>query len=162
MPKKTLLLLRHAHRDKDAGHDVDNGLSQKGRRQAKRLTERYLADLGGVFVPGDIKIYSSPKKRCIETVEGISDATGVSIEIQPLLDEGERLKARARSFVEIWKRSRKPLTIACSHGDWLPVMLLELTGTEIQLSKAGWAELVTDEDWPSGVRLTRVIQKSED
>ena len=150
---KTLILIRHAHRDT---HDrsADNGLSAKGKRQVERLRESLLArDPKAAFL-------TSPKRRCRETLVPLAEQAGALARVEPLLDEqgpdeseGE-LHARVQSFAE-WFRSEAPaLTYACSHGDWLPLCIEELSGEAGDLRKGAWARLVLAAH--GGVRLEKL------
>jgi broad specificity phosphatase PhoE len=149
-----LIVVRHAHRDKAEGKDKDNGLSEKGRRQAARIAARF----GCEFVDERALVISSPKKRCRETVEGL----GVKVQSFELLDEEgpdetwEKFNQRIEQFMTWWVREAPPLVVACSHGDWIPAFLRSATKADIELSKGGWAELtLTDGD----VRLEWLLQK---
>jgi 8-oxo-dGTP diphosphatase len=135
---KILILVRHAHRDKPMGGILDNGLSEKGRRQAKRVRERFEAELGG---SARAYLVSSPKARCRETLEPLSQLLGTEIAINEMLNEGEPVIQKVRSFLEWWRLKGPSLTVICSHGDWLPVCIGELTGVPYELAKGGWAEL---------------------
>lgn len=145
---KRLLIIRHAHRDKPFGSSFDNGLSLKGIKQAEELRDRFeekLTDRNPDFI-------SSPKKRCIETVQPLCDALGKKLEVSALLDEGENLEARVRQFCDVWKK-RGPLhTVVCSHGDWIPVCVDFLTGRQLDIEKAGWIEVELDGDDVAEVR----------
>ncbi|MBI3542963.1 MAG: histidine phosphatase family protein [Deltaproteobacteria bacterium] len=148
---KTLILIRHAHRVKVDGGAADNGLSPKGRRQAeaaRKFFKRRFDDTHPLIV-------SSPKKRCLETVEPIARAAQVEVSISPLLDEGPSVLRRAQEFIAWWKREAPELTIACSHGDWLPVCLEELVHVDLELKKGAWAELELSARSP---RLTWLVQ----
>src|SRR4051812_17636433 len=126
-----LIIVRHAHRDKAEGREQDNGLSAKGLKQAARVLERFQAELGAGAKP---RLLSSPKKRCVETVQPIASATGVKLQLSPLLDEGADLETRARRFFAEWKKDAPALTVICSHGDWIPYFLEFATGVPTDLS----------------------------
>lgn len=143
---RTLILIRHAHRD-TSDRAADNGLSDKGRIQAKALVKHYLK----AYPPGNgapsLRVISSPKRRCVETVASIAECAEVSLELDSDLEEqrpdknkGE-LASRAKHFISRWIQSDDPLVIACSHGDWLPVALHSATGARAELKKGGWAEI---------------------
>lgn len=101
-------LFRHAHAgrriDWDA-QDEERPLSDLGRNQALVVAER-LQSL-------DIdRILTSPYVRCVQSVEPLSEATGIVIEIEPRLAEqtsGERLNALLGELT--------PGTVLCTHGD---------------------------------------------
>lgn len=138
---KTLVLIRHAHRD-TSQRENDNGLDDKGREQAKALrrffTSRHAVDDKAVW------LVSSPKKRCLETLEPISRALDRPVDVHPLLDEGGPLDGKVRSFLEEWKKSKVPLTLVCSHGDWLPVAIYQLFGLHLDVKKGCWLEAEID------------------
>jgi len=112
-------------------------LSEKGKKQAKKLLLHFLESY-----PDSVPlILSSPKARCKETVEPISVRVKVPVKESDLLDEGDYVERRAESFIKWWKEKGPELTIACSHGDWIPVGLEKATGVSVDLEKGGWAEL---------------------
>ncbi len=132
-------LLRHA----DAGrrgvvNDTERGLSKKGRAQAERIARRH--DDGPVR-----HIVSSPYARCVQTVEPLSNATGIAIEIDDALGEGVG-PSHAISLIE---SALEPM-ILCSHGDVIGevMTLLDRRGVPLdddRLAKASaWELTVTD------------------
>lgn len=151
-PGKVLLIIRHAHRDKDRGREVDNGLSAKGRRQAA-----WGADYFRHHFSGRARFISSPKLRCLETLLPI--ARRARIEVSSLLDEGRGLRRRARAFLRQWRASRQGLTVISSHGDLIPALLEAASGAPVELAKGGWAIL---EEIDGRVRLTWILQSFED
>lgn len=142
MITKTLVLVRHAHRDKSEGRDRDNGLSPKGRRQASAFAKRY-RKLHVLAARRDALVVTSPKRRCIETIETIvPPAQGQAI-ILDCLDEGGRVRAKAMDFLKWWESDATPaLTVACSHGDWIPEFLKCAVGRRTALEKGAMIELV--------------------
>jgi phosphohistidine phosphatase SixA len=137
-PRKRLILIRHAHRDL-SDRDLDNGLSDKGHAQVKKLLK--LADDELPKKPR-ATFMSSPKARCIQTIEPLAEAHGAELEICGWLDEGDHLDSRVKEFTDWWRSSRAPeLTVICSHGDWIPLCLKVLTGVEQAIEKGGWAEV---------------------
>ena len=146
MPKKktdptsthpVLIILRHAHRDTSQGNHLDNGLSEKGWTQAKKIRKYYKKNVNYK----EPLILSSPKIRCIETVEKLAKATNVEIQISELLNEGGDLLSKTLKLTEELLKTTQPLTVLCSHGDVIPILLHRLTGSEILLSKGGWIQL---------------------
>jgi broad specificity phosphatase PhoE len=144
--ERVLILIRHAHRD-TSDRSADNGLSAKGQSQARALLKHYLKayphrDDGPVP-----RVLSSPKLRCVETVAPIAGRSEARLELDPLLGErrpGEderAFKERAGQFIARWMAGSDPITVACSHGDWLPVALHSATGAQVLLKKGGWAEI---------------------
>jgi len=148
MMHKRLVLIRHAHRD-TAISSLDNGLSEKGKKQVKQMIrfaqERELED--AVFL-------SSPKKRCIETVTPLADLFRAKVKIEAMVGEGGPIGA-LENFVSWWKREAPETTVACSHGDVIPMLVEQITGAKISIKKAGWCELeLVDGD----VYLTWLVQ----
>lgn len=151
---KTLVLVRHAHRDKAWGRSTDNGISDKGRRQAQAVLRLWLERHGQA--KGAPLVLSSPKRRCMETVAPIAAALGVRVEERDVLDEGGDLLRSAREFVKWWKTQAPPLVVACSHGDWIPVCIDRLIGSPIEVEKGAFVELGLEGD---EVRLLFLAQE---
>jgi broad specificity phosphatase PhoE len=174
MLPKTLILIRHAHRTTE-DRSKDNGLSPKGQAQVKQLVKfakRRLASLSQKSLSQKskgseknsqvseksksakktdlpaVKFYSSPKKRCIETVAPVAREYLQTIEIEDLLtehssSENEALYlARIDEFLDTWKYEAGNVTVVCSHGDWIPLAIQKLTGVKLNLRKSGWVEVV--------------------
>lgn len=139
----TLIVLRHAHRETINGRGRDNGLSKKGKRQALALKKFFRFRLGK---SPDVCLLSSPKKRCLETVEPIADMIGTEVEVHSVLDEQQRgessaaFAGRVDRFCKDWRKSRYSITVVCAHGDWIPVATKKLVGVEVHVSKGGWVE----------------------
>jgi 8-oxo-(d)GTP phosphatase len=154
---KRLILVRHAHRDKDQGREVDNGISPKGEKQVKRLTRYFVRR----FPATQALILSSPKVRCLETLAPLAALCGTKVQEDPLLiEQGLKesqgsLETRVRRFASAWRQSEAEFTLACSHGDWIPLCLEELVGLTTELKKGGWAEIVLIDGTP---RLYQLIQ----
>jgi broad specificity phosphatase PhoE len=136
MDSKILILIRHAHRDKNFGSDADNGLSERGQNQAKKLREQLLR----TYEIEDAIFASSPKRRCVETLLPTVVPRGGEKNIHKLacLDEGGSLETKVHQFIKWWDAQKKRLTFACSHGDVLPLCIEALTGEKIDLEKASW------------------------
>src|SRR5258708_4894658 len=111
--KKTLVLIRHAHRDNTV-RSKDNGLSEKGREQARWLKKFYFKRFGDNQT-GGVWLASSPKKRCIETVSAIAAEMGKTVDLNPDLDEQsnqesiEKFEGRVAHFLKDWKDSPQEL-----------------------------------------------------
>ena len=140
-PGKTLLLVRHAHRDKSQGRSLDNGLSEKGRAQARSFRKYFRAQ----FPKSTPVLLSSPKRRCIETLEPIAKMSGVGIKVDPRLDEQREsdngFRLRVRRYCNRLKARKDSLLVLCSHGDWIPLAIEELTALSVQLPKGAWVEI---------------------
>jgi broad specificity phosphatase PhoE len=145
-PKK-LIIVRHAHRNKLKSGEADNGLSAKGKKQAKALQKLY----SNVFGGKKAVILSSPKVRCMETVQPIAKKIKVSLETIDSLNEAQsdtELNEKIRSFHSYWQKLDAPLTLICSHGDWIPTYLKQVLGVDIDLDKGGWIELESSQEKP--------------
>ncbi|MFM8270359.1 MAG: SixA phosphatase family protein [Pseudomonadota bacterium] len=155
---KTLIIIRHAHRDTDKGRELNNGLSDKGRKQVRKVFDFYFERFPEIEKP---ILLSSGRKRCMETLEPLARKLERRLTVNPLLMEQTskettaQFKQRVRRFKKEWEKSTAELTLICSHGDWIPVFLKELLGTTIHLKKGGWAEVVQLED----PELTWLIQE---
>jgi broad specificity phosphatase PhoE len=140
--QKSLVLIRHAHRDTDR-KEQDNGLTEKGRKQAE-ITARTLAR---IFDDSQPVFLSSPKKRCVETLTPLAEVFNSKVHRNSLLTEQEgdesilQLNARVQKFLDEWIQSPDEVTIICSHGDWLPVAVELLVKAPCDFKKGGWAEI---------------------
>ncbi len=148
---KTLILVRHGHRDNSV-RTLDNGLSDKGREQAKAIKRFFAARFPQEELKSGVWFVSSPKVRCIETLLPTAKAFNAEVDAHPLLDEQssreriDSLEARVQSFLKEWQKSDVSLTIASSHGDWLPLAMFILTGLHFDPKKGSWFEV----DWLGG------------
>lgn len=148
--QKTLVLVRHAHRD-NSKREVDNGLDEKGREQAKAVKKFFTERFSKADLETGLWLVSSPKIRCVETLQPIAKAMDASVDVHPGLDEQsarENLKAfeaRIQSFLREWMESKVGLTVLCSHGDWLPLATQQLLGIPQSFKKGAWLEV----DWNS-------------
>lgn len=150
MSKKTFVLVRHAHRDTDSGREKDNGLSSKGRDQAKEFRDAML----GMALEQPALFLSSPKKRCVETLEPFAKKLTATVEIDKLLDEqshGESygaLERRIELFIAWVQKSETPLIVACSHGDWIPLFVEKAARLARDFRKGEWAIFEVAEKGP--------------
>jgi len=139
---KTLILIRHAHRD-TSERDLDNGLSEEGRKQAWGISK----ELQKILVTEQLHLLSSPKLRCVETLEPLARFFKEEVETDPRLLEqqgGEELipfKKRITEVLKNWYKKSVGTTIICSHGDWLGYATRLLVGARCEFKKAGWAEI---------------------
>src|SRR5262249_50211957 len=102
------------------------------------------------------RLVSSPKKRCMETLEPLARELGLGVKADPILDEGLGLEKRAQEFAKRWSESKDSLVVACSHRDFIPTLLAHFFGFEIELKKGAWAQV----DWVDGrARLIELIQR---
>lgn len=153
--KKTLVLIRHAHRDNSV-RSRDNGLSDKGRLQARWLRKYYSQR----FKKDELAwLVSSPKKRCLETIEPIAMYANLAIDVNPdLIEQGDnesrqRFEARVQRYLQDWMQLPQELTLICSHGDWLPCAVFHLLGLQTELKKGSWLEL----EWSGKAELKCMI-----
>lgn len=144
--RSTLIVVRHAHRDTSEGREHDNGLSEKGRKQAKEF-KKFFLDRYPDQTP---VIFASPSLRCRETVTPIAQKRGIRVRISRLLEEqrmGERpesdraFQIRVRKFYDWWRKTSAELIVVCSHGDWIPVFLELTTEGARELAKGEWVEV---------------------
>lgn len=146
---KTLILVRHGHRD-TTERALDNGLTDKGREQAKAIKKFFCSRFTAEDLKNGIWFVSSPKIRCIETIEPVAKAFGRQVDAHPLLDEqawrADRVDFRVQNFLKEWQNSNIGLTIASSHGDWLPVAMFQLVGLHFEPKKGSWFEI----EWTGG------------
>lgn len=147
---KTIFLVRHAHRD-TSDPTADNGLSDKGRDQAKAVDRAYKK----IFGKTPALLLSSPKRRCLETLAPLAKRLGAPIQRENGLLEGSYLEARVEEFLSWWKRKAPDLVVACSHGDWIPAFLHAALGVSLPVNKGSWVELIYEK---RRVRLGRVRQ----
>jgi broad specificity phosphatase PhoE len=148
---KTLILIRHGHRDNSV-RSLDNGLSDKGREQAKAIKKFFSSRFGEEELKSGVWFVSSPKLRCVETILPAAKACQREVDAHPLLDEqstkenGGGLEERVQTFLSEWKKSTVPLTVVSSHGDWLPAAMFRLVGLHFEPKKGSWFEI----EWNSG------------
>jgi len=158
---KTLVFVRHAHRDTE-DPSRDNGLSEKGLHQVENLVHYFKSWVDREHPDAKVKIHASPKKRCIQTITPVALALDSKVEIDPRLIEvspmesESQVRARILSFLEDWKSRSSELTLACSHGDLIPMSVQMLTGARIGIKKAGVVQI---EGVAGEFFLTALIQK---
>jgi 8-oxo-dGTP diphosphatase len=115
-----VLLVRHAHalsRSSWDDDDIQRGLSDRGRKQAEGLIE--------VLRPYEpTRLLSSPFVRCLQTVEPLALALGMTVEPEGALAEGA-----GPSSVEL-VRSLTETAVLCSHGDVIPHILVTLVNED--------------------------------
>ena len=103
-----ILLIRHASAGQRAeweGDDRLRPLDERGRRQARALVEA----LAGYEVE---RILSSPYLRCVQTVESLAEARGLTVEHAPELGE-DRQDVDAAPLLRSLAGS--PVAV-CTHG----------------------------------------------
>lgn len=128
-----VLLVRHAaagSRRAWEGDDAERPLDKRGRRQAEGLD---------VSAPFDVvRVQSSPAVRCVQTVEPVAAAHGLTVERTDELQEGNGPHALAlvRGLLaggSDVSRPDGPAAVLCSHGDVIPEILgaLEREGANL-------------------------------
>lgn len=151
---KTLILVRHAHRD-TTRRELDNGLDAKGKEQAKAIRRFFMERFHDDERRTAVWLVSSPKVRCLETLIPLSKALDRPVDTHPDLDEQgpqeplESLRKRVQLFLREWRSSKAHVTVLCSHGDWLPLALLELGGFGQDFKKGCWLELEFNDGPPA-------------
>lgn len=134
---RTLILIRHAHRSKILGRERDNGLSRKGRAQVQALL-RYFRRRRW---PKGTEFWTSPARRCRETLAPLAKARKAALIELPGLQETPNPRAAAKALLRLWKRSRGSHVLVSGHGDLLPAIVALATGVEITCKKGSWTEL---------------------
>jgi 8-oxo-dGTP diphosphatase len=111
-----VILYRHAsagHRSQWDGDDRLRPIDARGEQQADNLVE----DLRETSFE---RILSSPYVRCVQSVEPLASARGLTVESDEALAEG----AGADAALALFKRVDADL-VACVHGDLLEELLGE-------------------------------------
>lgn len=109
-----ILLVRHAtagQRDAWEGDDRLRPLDDRGWRQAEGL----VAQLARFPVE---RVLSSPYLRCVQTVEPLARARGLTVEESDALAEGH-----AEDAVALATGLAGTATVLCTHGDLVPPIL---------------------------------------
>lgn len=145
--EKILVITRHGKRD-TFDRSLDNGLNEKGQVQARQIAKLFQARFKKI-VP---VILSSPKVRCVETVEPTAADYEVQLIADPRLDEShtssstKEFYSKLDSFIHWWKSKAPHLTLICSHGDVIPELFQRLVDRSYDLKKGGWATIHLDEE----------------
>ena len=114
----TIFLVRHAHAGKRSewdGDDTARPISARGAAQTKAVTS--LLSRRPVR-----RVVSSPYVRCVQTVEPLAEAAGLSVEVDDRLTEGADADAAFELLVEL----DGVHGVACTHGDLIPQLLRRL------------------------------------
>jgi len=149
---KTLILVRHAHRD-NSRRELDNGLTEKGKKQAQWIRKFALSRMKEEgWEKSQITLISSPKVRCLETLEPLAKSLEIKILASNDLLEMqnreslEQVDQRIHHFLHQWTQKSTDVTLICSHGDWLPMAAFHLLGISVDFKKGGWVEI----EWNDG------------
>ena len=126
LPASALYVVRHAKagiRAAWSGPDEERPLTRRGRKQARRLVERFQ----GLDIQ---RILSSPFVRCMQTVEPLAEARGVPVEVATELREGASVDELLRGLATFGDRP----TVVCGHGTEIRSMIdrLEAGGATIE------------------------------
>ena len=126
VPASALYVIRHAKagiRAAWSGPDEDRPLTRRGRKQARRLVERFQ----GLDIQ---RILSSPFVRCMQTVEPLAEARGLPVELATELREGASVDELLRGLATFGDRP----TVVCGHGTEIRSMIdrLEAGGATIE------------------------------
>jgi 8-oxo-dGTP diphosphatase len=151
-------LVRHGEAgDRKQWHQADDvrPLTDRGRRQAEGLV--------GQLADAEIeRLVSSPYVRCVQTLEPLAKARGLSIDTSPVLAEG----AGGQGAVDLLRSGLRPsgALVACSHGDVIEEVLDLLAGAGVPLEGcfgetpkgATWVLDVTDDAIVRGRLLPQI------
>jgi phosphohistidine phosphatase SixA/8-oxo-dGTP pyrophosphatase MutT (NUDIX family) len=126
LPASALYVVRHAKagiRAAWSGPDEERPLTRRGRKQARRLVERFQ----GLEIQ---RILSSPFLRCVQTVEPLGEARGLAVEAIPELREGSSVDELLGALASLDERP----TVVCGHGTEIETMIdrLERDGARIE------------------------------
>jgi phosphohistidine phosphatase SixA/8-oxo-dGTP pyrophosphatase MutT (NUDIX family) len=126
LPASALYVVRHAKagiRAAWSGPDEERPLTRRGRKQARRLVERFQ----GLDVQ---RILSSPFLRCVQTVEPLAEARGLGVEATRELREGSSVDELLGALASLDERP----TVVCGHRTEIEAMIdrLEREGATIE------------------------------
>jgi phosphohistidine phosphatase SixA/8-oxo-dGTP pyrophosphatase MutT (NUDIX family) len=126
VPASALYVIRHAKagiRAAWSGPDEERPLTRRGRKQARRLVERFQ----GLDIQ---RILSSPFVRCMQTVEPLAEARGLPVEVATELREGASVDELLRGLATFGDRP----TVVCGHGTEIRSLIdrLEAGGATIE------------------------------
>ena len=126
VPVSALYVVRHAKagiRAAWSGPDEERPLTRRGRKQARRLVERFQ----GLDIQ---RILSSPFVRCMQTVEPLAEARGLPVEVATELREGASVDELLRGLATFGDRP----TVVCGHGTEIRSMIdrVEAGGATIE------------------------------
>jgi len=127
------------------GPDRERPLTDEGSRRAEAVAALLSAD-------GVSRILSSPYARCLQSVEPLAKATGLTVEIDPALAEGaDPREVRAL----LWRV--EPGTVLCSHGDVAADLIGGLTtgGADLDGTLAWEKGSIWNLERAPGGRITR-------
>ena len=126
VPTSVVYVVRHAKagmRSRWAGPDEERPLTRRGRKQARRLVDRFEGlDL--------TRILSSPFVRCVETVEPLAEARGLRVEHVTSFGEG----ADRDLVADLLGSLDDGATVLCGHGREIELLIdhAESVGAQVQ------------------------------
>ncbi|MEU0789295.1 NUDIX hydrolase [Amycolatopsis sp. NPDC005961] len=133
----TLVLVRHAKagkRDDWTGDDDLRPLSEAGLRQASAL-RRVLA------LYGPDRVLAAPRLRCVQTVHGIAEDTGIEVRHEPLLSEEGYWPDPVLGLARLLAVAGDGGTpVVCSQGGVIPDLVSALAdrdGVELPAARGG-------------------------
>jgi 8-oxo-dGTP diphosphatase len=141
----TSFLVRHAKagsRERWTAPDRDRPLTDPGKIQASALAR--------LLAPGTRAIWSSPYRRCVETVAPLAATVSLSIEEEDRLAEGADPEWTMR------KLASTPGSVLCTHGDVMASIVTSLADAYVPM-RGGmqWAKAGTWAFDVSGGRIAR-------
>jgi len=128
----TIYLVRHGYAGTKAkwkGDDTDRALNHKGIQQANDLV-KLLADRPIT------RAYSSPSRRCVQTIEALAEHLGTEVKVKSLFGEDAN-PGEAIAF--LLDRSRHDLVV-CSHGGLIPKIIRRLIAAGMRTSEPNLAQ----------------------
>src|SRR4029077_11752144 len=94
------------------------------------------------------RLLASPATRCHQTLAPLGAALGIDVDEEPLIGEGAAGDGALDALLGITNTA--PTIAACSHGDVIPLAVLEAQARgatrsgQLSPSKASWFVLETD------------------
>ncbi len=143
---RKLIILRHAHRD-TSDRNLDNGLSSKGLKQVDLLKKYFQVRINEDAELKKCVFLSSPKKRCLDTLEPLSKLVNSSATVNEDLNEQSEkekfasVEQRVHRFIHWWSNKGPEILMISSHGDILPLLALHMLGTSFDIKKGSWLEI---------------------
>ncbi len=121
-----IYLLRHTKAGSSAmwsGPDEERPLTRRGRRQARRLVERFR----GLEIA---LIVSSPFVRCVQTVEPLARARGLEVETAAELGEGTEIGI----VLDFLRKLEDVPILVCGHGPEISELVARIEADGADLS----------------------------
>lgn len=140
---QSLILLRHGQRQ-----GFDDALTEHGKRQVEERCHFLFQAFGD-----QIDFMSSPKQRCLQSLETLSSLCKKPALIVEDLSErfdsedSKAFEKRVKNSLETrFLNSTSSITLICSHSDWLFVAAKFLLDLQIQFLEGSWAQLQKNQD----------------